>query len=129
MKPLQPVRILLLLYLSITFLFPSYQGNENGREFHFFGIADSDTEYHHNGRPEIEAPHDRDHAHTILHFCPARWSQRLTSPNIRHHVSFIPSNEIIMETPKLYGTLLSFPHINPAVTHEKKASGLSPPIT
>jgi len=129
MKSLQLVKTLLLLYLSITVLFPSYQGNENGRKFHFFGIAESDMEYHHTGRPEIEAPHEHDHAHTTLHFCPARWSQRLTSPNIRHLVSFIPSDEIIIETTKLYGTLLSFPHINPAVTHEKKASGLSPPIT
>jgi hypothetical protein len=129
MRLLKPVKILLLLYLSIAALFPSYQGYEKGQEFHFFDIDNLYTECHHHSRPEVEASHDREHAHTILHFCPARWSHKLTSPNGKHQFSFLPSTELITETAKLCGSLLPFSQVKPTVIYEKKASGLSPPIS
>ncbi len=129
MKLLNPVKILLLLYLSTAVLFPSYQHSENSLEFHFFGILEPHAEYHHHSTPEIEASHDRDHSHSLIHFYPVQRLQRLNSNSENCCVLFIPATEFSVKTSWLHIHSLSFQKTSTAIVFEKKASGLSPPTS
>jgi hypothetical protein len=62
---------MLLLYLSLAIFFPSYQGFENGQEFHFFNLFESFEDLGHQSQLEIEAPYDHNHSHALLYFYPS----------------------------------------------------------
>ena len=67
----QHTRVVLLFYLSLAVLLPSYQGFEDGPEFPFFNLFESNAKFDYHSRPEIEAPHDRVRAHAALYFFPS----------------------------------------------------------
>lgn len=118
-----------LLYLSLAILFPSYQGFENGREFHFFKIFESFAELGHHSKLGIEAPYNRDHSHALLYFYP---SQRLKRDyqikNGAAHVFFIKADGYSLVTPEFPNSdiLSTLSYTKYIFGH--KTSGLSPPI-
>jgi hypothetical protein len=125
----KPLKIMLLLYLSLAIFFPSYQGFENGQEFHFFKLFESFEELGHQSQLEIEAPYNHDHSHALLYFCP---SQRLKRDyQIKKgggHVFFIKdSTYLLLTTESLHDS--TFPSISYAkYIYGHKSSGLSPPV-
>ena len=66
------IKTLLLCYLSLAVLLPSYQGFEEGQEFHFFEIMEAGASCHHydTGGPELRATYETDHEHSIIYFVP-----------------------------------------------------------
>jgi len=124
----KPVKIMLLLYLSLAILFPSYQGFENGQEFHFFKIFESFAESGHSSQLEIEAPYNHDHSHALLYFYPSQRVKRdYQIKNGGGHVFFIKDNAYLLLT-------IESPHDStfPSISYAKyiydhKSSGLSPP--
>jgi hypothetical protein len=124
-------RKFLLLYLLIAVLFPSYQGYEDGQEFHFFSLVESPgicLSAHPDGTLSIEASLDGEHPHEVLYFHPAR-KTRSSSPHAGGaKVPFVPPLKTSIETSRHYTHILTFSYESPSAITEKKASGLSPPI-
>ncbi len=123
------VRIMLLLYLSLAILFPSYQGFENGQEFHFFKLFESFAELGYHNQLEIESPYNRDHPHALLYFYPSQRLKRdFQIKNGAAHVYFITADGYSLVTTE-------FPNSNiiSTLSYTKyifghKTSGLSPPV-
>ena len=86
------IKILLFIYLSFTFLLPSYYEYDDGREFHFLEALEPYIEYHHHDKPEIEASHARN-SNFMLHFYPSRRVQRLSQNYGKEISAFIVTDD------------------------------------
>lgn len=71
------LKTLLFCYLSLAVLLPSYQGFENGQEFHFFEIVGSEAElpYHDNSRHGLWGP-EEEHSHSLVYYVPSHRKQK-----------------------------------------------------
>jgi hypothetical protein len=119
---------MLLLYLLLAVLFPSYQGFENGREFHFFEIFKSYAEADYHSQPDIEAPYNRGHSHTLIYFYPTQRLRRNYQNDEGANAFFIKDNAYLLLT-------TGSPNDNPfplisyvTYCYSHKSSGLSPPV-
>jgi len=129
MRRLKNIKILLFIYLSFTFLLPSYYEHNEGREFHFLEALEPYIEGRHHSRPEIEAPHDRNN-NFVLHFYPSRRIQRLSQNYGKEISEFIVTDDsstykYISED---YDIIPFHPYIALQNIYEKQTSGLSPPL-
>lgn len=122
-----PVKTMLLFYLSLAVLFPSYQGFENGQEFHFFEIFESYAEYSHHNQSGIEASYDHEHPHSLILFYPS--SQFRQKYQISYIAKFFSSRSInIRFTITEYSNINSLPGLLHTIhIYGHKTSGLSPP--
>jgi len=120
---------MLLLYLSLAVLFPSYQGFENGQEFHFFKIFESSAELGHHNQLEIEAPYDHNHSHALLYFYPSQRLKKDYQKDEADDVFFIKNDGCLFVTAGCpNGNIFSALSYNVYI-YGHKTSGLSPPVT
>jgi len=129
MKLHKPIKIMLLFYLSLAVLCPSYEGfEEKVHEFHFFEITESYAEFYHHSQTGIHESYDSDHSHAILYFYPPHRMQRDPQKNGSIAISFIKADEYSLITTECHASnIWSAISFTPYI-YGCKTSGLSPPV-
>lgn len=126
MNLLKPINIV-LFYLSIAVLFPSYHGYSNGQEFHFLGLIDPHIEELNQTLPEIEEYYTHSHSHSLLYFHHED-KLKLTKTNKITQELLIPDIEIPDENTRQNPPVSVSADINNELIFNRKNTGLSPPV-
>lgn len=120
-------RLIVLLYLSMTALLPSYQGGGETVEVHFFAPFEVLSECSGHDQPEIEVPHERGHSHTLLHYMPGQRTGRISS-TVNSGVMFIPETVFSVNNASTHYLQILPSLVIRTFVFAKKTSGLSPPL-
>jgi len=124
----RPISIMLLFYLLLAILFPSYQGFEDGQEFHFFGIEPNEISYQQHTKPVIESLYEREHSHSLLLFYPSYQSRHKYKTG-ESAKSFLPEAiDLCLNISEYPGTKILPAILHAIYLYANKTSGLSPPV-